>query len=149
MHEQQVEPSRDIRSEWTEFLGRFQWTHIAHLTTRLQSTEAGIAREFLNGFIRRAARRAGNRVPYFYSIESLPGGFPHLHALIGGTKHLSVRELECCWKVGFTRVTQFDADRGGVAYVSKDISLGPDAYSLSSRLGSRLSASVYSRSRFR
>ena len=125
-----IRPDRD----WGLYLNTFQWDHVAHLTTRKPTTKANLLRLFLNAFVRRTAHAARRPVPYFYAIEEHVSGAPHLHALLAGSKSLTIRGLERRWRFGFARVLVYDPARRASHYVSKSLLSGSAEYDVSRRL---------------
>ena len=126
-------PSRD----WGAYLSQFEWDHVLHLTSETPTTPRRLVRLFLDRFVRRAAFRARRPVPYFYAVESNVSGHPHLHALVAGSAHLTVRQLAQRWEAGFSRILVYDATKGAAFYVSKSLLDGCDDYDVSRRIPPR------------
>lgn len=127
-----------IPTAWGDFLRQFAWTHYVTLTSKDLVTPERLVRKFLQTFVRGLASATQDAVPYFYAIEPhVRSDAPHLHALVGGTDAVTVRQLERWWDLGFTRIAPYDATRGGAYYVSKLVDRFPDHYGLSRRLPTR------------
>jgi hypothetical protein len=126
-------------TEVAKFLDNFEWDHFVTLTTRRPITEENIARLFKDRFIRKLAFTARCPIPYFYAVEGgdATGGYPHLHALISGSKGVSIEQVRRAWQAGVTDARRYEASRGAAYYVTKGIIASPDQYNLSRRMPPR------------
>lgn len=122
-----------LHPAWEELLGRYEWSHFVSLTDRNGGTVNGLKRAFEQRFIRRLAFRARNRIPYFVVIET-NNTLPHVHALLGGTAHVSNEDVRGCWDRGWTAASRYDCKRGAARYLTKDIVKGDAEFDFSSRL---------------
>ncbi|MGV3707375.1 MAG: rolling circle replication-associated protein [Gemmatimonas sp.] len=122
---------------WGEYLNRYQWNHWVTLTTEDNDSVEAIVREFHRGFIRRLERRAQRRVDWVYAAERSSAAQNHLHALVYGTSHLTVRNVQRAWDRGLTTVTRYSDRLGAAWYLMKqlgDVSLDDTQYDLSQRM---------------
>ena len=122
------------RCAWDEFLHRYAWAHFGTLTAAEEWSAERLRREFLDGWVRRAAWHARSPVPWFAVIEKGPvGGRAHLHALVAGTARVSTKVLEAAWRIGNAQVRAYEPQRGGAFYVAKSIPDGCEWYDVSRR----------------
>lgn len=126
-----AEREAELRTAWSVFLGGFRWDHAVTLTTRHPYTTTALSAELHNGFIRRLARMAQRRVPWFAAYELTHVGRPHLHVLLGGTVALTTKQLEGAWKAGHTRMTRLCNQDDAIRYVVKELGREPDNFEVS------------------
>jgi hypothetical protein len=126
--------SRRHAREMTLRLMGPDWSHFATLTSAEPMSEQRLVRQFNNRFVRQAARLARGGVQFFYAIEHdrATGQFPHLHALLHGTSHLTTSELRAQWPFGLTHIAPYDRALAAAVYVTKGILVDPDGYDVSS-----------------
>jgi hypothetical protein len=112
-----------IRKAWGHYLQRFLWTHVLTLTYKHEVSPERASRDFVDGFIRRAAFEAAQPVRWFYVLEGGDdaGRRLHIHALVSGTAHLPIARLERAWRGGITDIRVYDPARGGAAYLTKTL----------------------------
>ena len=135
--EAQWREARCTAAAWDDFLRERTWTHCATLTTEAPMTATALRRAF-ERFQREVARLAVGPVPFFYSVEcGERAGRLHVHALLGGTAHLTTRDIASRWQHGHTRVLIYDPSRGATGYVSKDVVRNSDWWDISKRLPPR------------
>ena len=114
----------EARRECGRWLGSdFVWHHFTTLTFAHEVTPEVARREFL-AWVRSLARRGQRAVGWFYVIERGGAGRLHLHALLVGTAHLDVAELEQTWRPGRAAVSVYDPQQAGSYYISKAIGMG-------------------------
>ena len=101
---------QQLTEAWEEFLGWFEWHHAITLTTRWAYSRYALSKEMQHGFARRLAKMTQGKVGWFYSMEDRVGGYPHLHALLGGTSHLTTTQVQRAWKSGMSRVRVLRAE---------------------------------------
>ena len=132
----------EIAREMGAHLEAFAWTHFVTLTSEGGVSEDVVERRFKDVFIRRIAYDARHTIPYFFALEGTarPGNAPHVHALIGGTSSLTIREVRRAWPFGVTDVRSYDPARGAATYIAKGLLLNPDNYNVSRKMPSRIDA---------
>jgi hypothetical protein len=123
----------DLRRAWGDDLAGYEWHHFVSLTTRAPVPVPRLLREFEQRWVRKLARAAQRPLAWFLAIEGTAAGWPHLHALIYGTRGLAVRQLERAWPLGNTRVYVYDPARGAAWYVVKHLARDPDGVEMSTR----------------
>lgn len=121
-----------VREAWAEYLDRHQWDHFITLTTASQYTAATLERRITRGYLRRLERVAQRRIDWFLVLEATHHA-PHLHAhaLVSGTKALSVATLQRHWSVGHSRVTIVRPGPELGSYLAKTLHTNPDSWSSS------------------
>lgn len=130
----------DPAREWGDWLAPLDWTHCLTLTTR-RPMPAAVWRERWRVFHRNLERRAQARVTFFWALEcgnNRPA--PHLHALLGGTGHLSASDVLALWKHGRADVMPYDATKGWARYVVKGFGKTWDVWDASKQFPPRLAA---------
>lgn len=125
--------SQRLREGFVSFLSPYEWTHVITATSRFEVSVTALFGEFRRGFIRRLARMAQTRVPYFVAAESTHSGRYHLHAVVGGISGLCLDQIQGAWGSGFSRIEAYDPDRGALPYLVKGISEHIDDFDLSAR----------------
>jgi hypothetical protein len=130
----------DHPSEVAKFLDDFAWDHFVTLTTRRPLSNERIAHIFKDRFIRKLAFAAGGPIPYFYVVEGgwSTGGYPHVHALISGSKAISNNGVRRVWREGISDARRYEPARGAAYYVTQEIMSSPDDYNLSKRMPPRI-----------
>lgn len=103
------------------WLSTIRWDHFVSATCRDELSTDAIAREYCNGFVRRAARCTQGRIAWFAIVEKGKGGRRHLHALTWGTASVPVDKLRDAWKKGTCQVDVYSHGLGAAHYVTKDI----------------------------
>lgn len=112
----------EVVTAWGEHLASFEWAHMATLTPRFPDTRPErLARDYQQKFIRNVARAVGRSVPWFYAMERSRGGVFHLHALLGNTESLDVRELRREWEGGISKITRYSSTGAAAWYVAKTL----------------------------
>ena len=119
------DPMREYRQEVAHFLVGFRWTHVAHLGCEKPMTSHRLWVEFRYRFIRRLEQSAQNRLQWYCVEEADSSGRLHLHALLGGTAQLRIKDLDRSWKCGFGRFTiyplRFSSRFSAVCYMLKEV----------------------------
>lgn len=122
-----------------EWLFERNWSHFVTLTTRFELGSERLKREFRNGYIRRLAHITQAPVTWAVFIEfRRPHHHPHIHALLGATERVPVRELERAWERGDTRARVYDPTRRAAFYVCKSVLVTPNDWDISRSLPSML-----------
>jgi hypothetical protein len=121
--EQGAQDRAAAANAWGRYLQQFEWTHVLTLTYRCEASPERARRDFVDGFVRRAAFEAAQPVRWFYVLEGGDdvGRRLHIHAFVSGTAHLPIVRLECAWREGFTDIHAYDASRGAAFYVVKTL----------------------------
>lgn len=134
-----TDPAR-VAEAWVTYLKSFRWAHVATLTSESARSRPELVRLFKDGFVRQLAYQAQRGIAWFYAVEydAATRCVPHIHALLGHTEMLTVKQIERSWPGGHTRIVRYDPTQEGAAYVTKDLLLDPDGYDWSKRLPSRL-----------
>ena len=120
------------REAYAAFLKEFAWTHFCTFTA--PPTVDDKLRESLRVTLRKLEQRAQQAVTYLWVRERGVGGTPHLHVLLGGTAHLSRASIASAWPLGYADVQPFDAERGGVYYLTKNLFEEDGLWDLSRRI---------------
>lgn len=81
----------------------------------------GLNAKLVDGWLRRCARNAQEKLACFYSIERSAKDVLHIHALIAGTGRLTISQLQGDWTTGHGRITRYNPYRGAAWYVAKDV----------------------------
>jgi hypothetical protein len=115
------------------WLETFQWDHVVHLTTPEAKPADWMAHEFKGGLIRTLALQAQRPTPWFYVIEETTSNHHHIHALLAGTRELSVATVANAWRRGFARATIYRPDVAGAHYLAKELGTDSDNWDFSSR----------------
>src|SRR5947209_6791548 len=87
---------------------------------------------------------AQGRVEYFWVMEGLTHGRPHVHALLGGPSHLTSDDVAAAWRCGCSRVRRYEPKRGAAFYVAKCVGRPETEFSLSSAMPPPLQAPNHS-----
>ena len=112
------------RREYGRWLGSdFIWHHLATLTFAKEAS-LDIARKEFGNWVRSLERRGQRAVGWFLVAERGAAGRLHLHALLVGTQHLHIAELERTWRPGLAMVSVYDPQQSGSYYIAKAIGLG-------------------------
>jgi hypothetical protein len=61
------------------------------------------------------------RVRWFYAIEAVESGQPHMHALLSGTHIVTIDQIKKCWQLGISDMRRDDPTRKGTLFVTKEI----------------------------
>lgn len=105
---------------WGNYLNRFKWEHWCTLTPRFTDCSSrALRRAFIDQFVRRLARVAGQRINWFYAMERSLGGVLHLHSFLAGTSCLQIDRIRGAWSMGFSDVHVFDPLRRAPYYSTK------------------------------
>lgn len=127
-----------------DFLSGYPWAHWCTLTFRPPATEAGVGcepREWgrfrkrirsdvdvspqyalrqWRTFKRDTTTHANVPLFWFYGVEFGDRfGRMHLHALLGNTERLPTTVLNQAWPAGYSRILEYDANRGASYYITK------------------------------
>lgn len=101
------------------FLERYRWAHFHTLTFRQDSGEEYARREWWR-YERRVAAAANVPIHWFYGIEhGAIGGRVHVHALTGNTERLPRTLMAEEWRSGFSRILDYEPNKGASHYVAK------------------------------
>ena len=112
------------RRELGHWLGSdFLWDHLVTLTFAWEPS-LDIARKEFGNWVRSLERRGQRAVGWVFVAERGAAGRLHLHALLVGTQHLQLVELEGTWRPGIADVSVYDPHRPGSFYIAKGIGLG-------------------------
>ena len=108
-------------------------------------TPRKITREFVNRFIRNVAWAAQGPVPWLYVIERSQAGVYHIHALLAGTRALSIEQVRHSWKLGVSQVARYSQLGGAPWYLAKTLGQSDEHwehFDLSRRMPPRLPGPV-------
>ncbi len=84
-------------------------------------TVEGVAKAFVDRFIRYCTKLVQQRVPFVYVVESGGSGSnPHIHALIAETEAISCARLAEVWRHGRAQVSIYDTRKNGATYLAKE-----------------------------
>jgi hypothetical protein len=118
------------RREYGRWLGSdFIWHHLVVLTFAHEANLDRARREF-GDWVRSLERRGQRAVGWFFVAERGAAGRLHLHALLVGTQHLHVTELERSWRPGRATVSVYDPQQAGSYYLAKGIGLKADDWDI-------------------
>ena len=101
------------------WLGQYSWSYFVTLTFHYEPSQQAARRQFLR-WVRRLTQRAGNRVPWFMSLEYGAAGRLHIHTLVF-TSRLAPTGLCDAWLLGRADV---QADRFGNLLTRREILRG-------------------------
>lgn len=125
------EGSAYLSEVWGEYLGLYDWHHYVTLTTGFQSiSKKAMGDCFRKKFIRRLTHIAQNTISFFCVVELTTKQVPHIHALISGTRGLSVDVIKQKWDA-ICSVSRYQSFRGADHYVVKTLGTGNDDYDVS------------------
>ena len=99
-------------------LAQYEWHHVIDGTfTSNVGPDGALAAS--RTFRRNLARHAQRDVRAFVMVARGAAGRWHVHALVWGTKAMSVETIERLWapRYGGVRVRRFDAERGACRYI--------------------------------
>jgi hypothetical protein len=128
-----------LLSQWSQFLGNYEWDHVATLTSRFEVSSTKLAKVFEDRFIRGLARDAQQRITWFTTVEGGRDDLSrsHLHCVLAGTERLTNRRIESAWPLGFTRVARF-AGTPMLQYLVKSLDENPDGWRMSRLLPNQI-----------
>jgi hypothetical protein len=118
--------ARCVQDAWVGYVSRYPWSHIGVLTPRYEVSVDRLLRECAV-FSRRLERIAQGPVPWFAAAEGITDGRPHIHALIGGTAQLALRQVYRCWTLGHSHIRIYRGSARSIGYALKRLGEGPDA----------------------
>ena len=101
------DPMRTYREHLAHFLVGFRWSHVAHLGCEKPMSSSRLWSEFRYRFVRRLEQSTQNRLQWYCVEQADSAGRLHLHALLGGTDRLRIKDLDRSWKCGFARFTLY------------------------------------------
>ena len=109
-----------LRRNWGAFVAQFSWAHYLSLTVNTPCTATALLSLFRRRFVRNLERDAQRKISYFVAVEGEVAGFTHCHALIDGSRLLTVQRLQDHWPFGFSSVRRYNPKRGAASYVVKE-----------------------------
>lgn len=125
--------SEALRNAWHAYLRQHAWSHLIHLTTRFPYTREQLEAEVRNRLIRRLARPAQHRIPWFAAFERTTEDHWHAHVLVAATESLSHRQFQRAWDAGFCHIDKIEDPDTAIGYTVKTLGEQPDNYALSGR----------------
>ena len=133
-----LQRERVVADALGRWLSRFAWRHFCSLTFAQPPSNAAASRH-IRRWLRWLERSAQTRVEFFWVLEGVTHGRPHVHALLGGPPHLICDRVASAWRHGFTRVVRYRAGRGAAPYVVKCVGQAETEFDLSSKMPPLLS----------
>ena len=120
--EQTYSWKRETQVEMADWLSKWQWNWILHLTfgtpVNLRSATWRI-KQWLKGI----AARVANPLGYYINPEQ-PHSHdrPHAHGVLAGVGDAAPKDAAKLWRKrnGIVRIETFDPERGGLRYVTKN-----------------------------
>lgn len=125
--------SETLRNEWHAYLRQHSWSHLLHLTTRYPYPRPRLEAEVEHRMIRRLARSAQHRIPWFAAFELSYQGCWHAHVLIGAAEALTDRQFRRAWDAGFSHIDRLEDPDSAIGYAVKTLGEHPDNYARSAR----------------
>lgn len=112
-----------LRAAWHRLLSRYPWAWYCTFTFTRSNRSVGAWDEF-RAFDRRLARASKVPPAWFALLDASPTGRLHFHVLFGPLGALRADEIKSLWWGGVERsVEAFNADRSGLSYLSKKVSV--------------------------